>query len=56
MGDMNPVGMIGRCPTVDIAMNRRNVRGLTDTVSEVTTVTERWVVEKLQNSDLLPMT
>ena len=50
------VGMIGRCPTVDIVMNGRKVRGLTDTGSEVTTVTERWVAENLQNSDLLPMT
>ena len=41
---MNPVGMIGRCPTVDIVMNGRKVRGLTDTGSEVTTVTERWMV------------
>ena len=40
---MNPVGMIGRCPTVDIVMNGRKVRGLIDTGSEVTTVTERWV-------------
>ena len=53
---MNPVGMIGRCPTVDIVMNGRKVRGLTDTGSEVTTVTERWMAENLQNSDLLPMT
>ena len=53
---MNPVGMIGRCPTVDIVMNRRKVRGLVDTGSEVTTVTERWVAENLQNSDLRPMT
>ena len=53
---MNPVGMIGRCPTVDIVMNGRKVRGLIDTGSEVTTVTERWVAENLQNSDLLPMT
>ena len=52
---MNPVGMIGRCPTVDIVMNGMKVRGLTDTGSEVTTVTERWVAENLQNSDLLPM-
>ena len=51
---MNPVGMIGRCPTVDIVMNGRKVRGLIDTGSEVTTVTERWVAENLQNSDLLP--
>ena len=29
---------------------------LIDTGSEVTTVTERWVAENLQNSDLLPMT
>ena len=36
-GDMNPVGMIGRCPTVDIVMNGRKVRGLIDTGSEVTT-------------------
>ena len=55
-GDMNPVGMTGRCPTVDIVMNGRKVRGLIDTGSEVTTVTERWVAENLQNSDLLPMT
>ena len=48
-GDMNPVGMIGRCPTVDIVMNGRKVRGLIDTGSEVTTVTERWVAENLQN-------
>ena len=53
---MNPVGMIGQCPTVDIVMNGRKVRGLTDTGSEVTTVTERWVAENLQNSDLLPLT
>ena len=53
---MNPVGMIGRCPTVDIVMNGRKVRGLIDTGSEVTTVTERWVAENLQNSDLLPLT
>ncbi len=53
---MNPVGMIGRCPTVDIVMNGRKVRGLIDTGSEVTTVTERWVAENQQNSDLLPMT
>ena len=53
---MNPVGMIGRCPTVDIVMNGMEVRGLLDTGSEVTTVTERWVAENLQNSDLLPMT
>ena len=50
------MGMIGRCPTVDIVMNGRKVRGLIDTGSEVTTVTERWVAENLQNSDLLPMT
>ena len=50
------MGMIGRCPTVDIVMNGRKVRGLVDTGSEVTTVTERWVAENLQNSDLLPMT
>ena len=45
------MGMIGRCPTVDIVMNGRKVRGLIDTGSEVTTVIERWV----RNSDLLPM-
>ena len=56
MEDMNPVGMIGRCPTVDTVINGRKVRGLVDTGSEVTTVTERWVAENLQNSDLLPMT
>ena len=50
------MGMIGRCPTVDIVMDGRKVRGLIDTGSEVTTVTERWVAENLQNSDLLPMT
>ena len=50
------MGMIGRCPTVDTVMNGRKVRGLIDTGSEVTTVTERWVAENLQNSDLLPMT
>ena len=50
------MGMIGRCPTVDIVMNGMKVRGLIDTGSEVTTVTERWVAENLQNSDLLPMT
>ena len=37
-------------------MNGRKVSGLIDTGSEVTTVTERWVAENLQNSDLLPMT
>ena len=51
---MNPVGMIGRCPTVDIVMNGRKVRGLIDTGSEVTTVTERWVAENLQNSTSFP--
>ena len=50
------MGMSGRCPTVDIVINGRKVRGLVDTGSEVTTVTERWVAENLQNSDLLPMT
>ena len=50
------MGMIGRCPTVDIVMNGMKVRGLVDTGSEVTTVTERWVAENLQNSDVLPMT
>ena len=45
---MNPVGMTGRCPTGDIVMNGRKVRGLVDTGSEVE--------ENLQNSDLLPMT
>ena len=34
------MGMIGRCPTVDLPV----------------TVTERWVAENLQNSVLLPMT
>ena len=34
------MGMIGRCPTVDIVMNGRKVGGLIDTGSEVTTVTE----------------
>ena len=53
---MNPVGMVGRCPTVDIVMNGRKVKGLVDTGSEVMTVTERWVAENLQNSDLLPLT
>ena len=41
---------------MDIVINGRKVRGLVDTGSEVTTVTERWVAENLQNSDLLPMT
>ena len=50
------MGMIGRRPTVDIVMNGRKVGGLIDTGSEVTTVTERWMAENLQNSDLLPMT
>ena len=49
------MGIIGRWPTVDIVMNGMKVRGLVDTGSEVTTVTERWVAENLQNSDL-PMT
>ena len=53
---MNPVGMTGRFPTADIVMNGRKVRGLVDTGSDVTTVTERWVAENLQDSDLLPMT
>ena len=53
---MNPDGVIGRCPTVDIVMNVRKVRGLIDTGSEVTTVTERWEAENLQNSDLLSVT
>ena len=50
------MGMIGRCPTVDIVMYGRKVRGLIDTGSEVTTMTEWWVAENIQNSDLLPMT
>ena len=55
-GEMNIVGLTGRCPTVDVHTNGKEVKALVDTGSEVTTVTERWVQENLQHADLLPLT
>ena len=48
----NIVGLTGRCPTVDVHINGKEVKALVDTGSEVTTVTERWVQENLQHADL----
>ena len=42
----------GRCPTVDVHINGKEVKALVDTGSKVTTVTERWVQENLQHADL----
>ena len=55
-GEMNIVGLTGRCPTVDVHINGKEVKALVDTGSKVTTVTERWVQENLQHADLLPLT
>lgn len=55
-GDVDTVELTGRCPTVNIDVNGRQLRAIIDTGSEVTTVTERWVQENLQHADLHPLT
>ena len=50
-GKMNIVGLTGRCLTVDVYINGKEVKALVNTGSEVTTVTDRWVQENLQHTD-----
>jgi hypothetical protein len=49
------VEISGNCPTVTFTLSGKTACGLIDTGSEVSTVTEGWVLQNIQQPELLPV-